>query len=120
MDNPQTLIAKWKPGADPAVEAPADIRWEDGRPATLEDYVDHLDDTHRLHHESDETLVCTMFPKIMAEVQFDPVISHWICEAPGHSEVLVDLPPTPDVSDDEIIAALYSSPIVYRATIRRD
>jgi hypothetical protein len=43
------LIAKWKPELDSAYDEPSSLVWEDGTPATPNDYRTHEFDTHCLH-----------------------------------------------------------------------
>jgi len=48
----QSLVARWKPGSDPAIEAPSEIRWSDGNGATLSDYVKHPDEMHEIRQDA--------------------------------------------------------------------
>jgi hypothetical protein len=111
------LIATWNPGQDPAVDGPGDVRWEDGRPATLEDYARHGADTRSLTQERDGSLVMTMLPGVVADVRFDHAISRWICHT-SQRNVILELTDR-DVSDEEIVAELSTYPVFYRAVIHR-
>jgi hypothetical protein len=112
-----TLIAKWNPGHDPAVDRPAEVRWQDGTTATLADYARHFPNTNTLTTNSDGSLVMVMFPGVTAEVRFDSSISRWVCQAPDR-RVILELS-DPDVADYQIIAELSTHEIVYQPVIIR-
>jgi hypothetical protein len=112
------LFAKWKRGQDPTCDDPAEIHWENGKPASLDDHIRHLDETH-LTKKIDGRIVRIMFPDIVADVRFDKNILRWVCQAPGQPRVIMELS-DPDIDDYAIIAELYAYPLVYRAVIHRD
>lgn len=112
------LFAKWSRGQDPSCDNPIEIQWEDGRVASLDEYIRHLDDTHVIRIVNDRVVRIT-FPGLIADVRFDREISRWVCAAHGQSSIIMELS-THDVSDDQIVAELYTYPIVYKALIHRD
>jgi hypothetical protein len=59
-----------------------------------------------------------MFPEIVAEVTFDRDAKDWIVRGPGVTTVCLELN-DPNAKDDEIMAALYTFPVVYRANVVR-
>ena len=115
--NSMKLIARWNRGQDPALDAPTDIRWDNGQCATLTDYIHHLDDTFVFTVQGGG-FVRIAFPDVVADVQFDEDMGHWVCQPPGQQRILLELS-NPNVGDDQIIAELYTYPIVYRAIIHR-
>jgi hypothetical protein len=112
------LIAKWKPKLEPAHDEPSSVVWEDGTAATLNDYRTHELDTHSLHASDDGGTECHMFPDIVAEVTFDRDARDWVVRGPGFATVGLELN-DPHAKDEQIIAELYTFPIVYRANIIR-
>jgi hypothetical protein len=113
----KTLIAKWNPDQDPTVDRPDSIRWDNGMPATLEDYARHLIDTNASDYGEDGTLAMTMYPDVVADVRYDRSISCWVCHGPDRKMILeLD---DPDVADDQIIAEMSTHPVFYRAVIHR-
>lgn len=112
------LIASWTKDQDLSVEEPTSVRWEDGSPATLDDYRQHMMDTHKFICESVGRVELHMFPSIVAEVSFDVFAKAWRVSGRGVIPATLDIT-DPQAKDDEIIAELYTLPIVYRATIKR-
>jgi hypothetical protein len=111
------LFVKWARGQDPACDDPAEIQWGNGRRATLADYIHHLVDTS-IATVQDGSLTCTFFPDLIADVRFDEDLSRWVCQPPDQPRVILELSGR-DIGDDQIIAELYTYPIVYRAAIHR-
>jgi hypothetical protein len=70
------LVAKWLPDQDASVDPPHTVIWSDGRPATQEDYLAHLEDTHSLF-VSDKGIELHMFPEIIADVRYDRAAGTW-------------------------------------------
>jgi hypothetical protein len=112
------LIAKWKPKMEPAYDEPSSVVWEDGTAATLNDYRTHELDTHSSHASDDGGTECHMFPDIVAEVTFDRDARDWVVRGPGVATVGLELH-DPNAKDEQIIAELYSFPMVFRANIVR-
>jgi hypothetical protein len=113
-----TLIARWTSTQDPAVDRPQAVFLDDGRPATHQDYLDHLDDTHELFEGPDGNLERRMYPSIVANVRYDGYMRLWFVVAPGQEPISLDLPDV-TATDDQITAALYEFPLVYRVRIWR-
>lgn len=61
------LIAKWKCEEEPAYNEPSALVWEDGSPATMDDYQAHLLDTHSLHEGADGGMECHMLFDLMEQ-----------------------------------------------------
>jgi hypothetical protein len=113
-----TLIARWTSTQDPAVDRPQAVFWNDGRPANYQDYLSHREDTHELLEGPDDNLERRMYPSIVADVRYDGYARMWFVVAPGEAPISLDLPDV-NATDDQIAAALYEFPRVYRAKIWR-
>jgi hypothetical protein len=113
------LIAKWAPNQNPSVEPPNSVRWEDGTPATHDDYLQHMVDTHIIVGDCEDGTEVRMFPGIVADVRYDCSAKTWAVGGAGVTPSGLDLT-DPDARDDQIMAALYTLPIVYRSNICRD
>lgn len=87
-------------------------------PATRQDYLDHLDDTHELFEGPDDNLERRIYPSIVADVRYDGYFRMWFLVAPNQEPISLDLPDV-GATDDQITAALYEFPRVYRARIWR-
>ena len=112
------LFAKWKPGQDPICDDPAEIRWHDGKPASLDDYVRNLDETQEITIINDQ-MVHIIFIGLVADVRFDREISRWVCEAPDQRRIIMELSDH-NLPDHQIVAELHQYPLVYKAVIHRD
>lgn len=112
------LVSSWTPSQDPTVDPPAFVRWEDGSPGTITDYISHLDDTHKWVVDASEGIQRICYPSLTALVKFDDVAGVWAVSGRGVTPAALDLT-DPDAPDDQIIAELYTFPMVYRAQIVR-
>jgi hypothetical protein len=112
------LTARWQKDQDTTMEEPCWIRWGDGTAATLDDYRKHQLDTHTLRFEDPDCIQLDMYPDIVAEVMFDRDARDWVVRGPGVATVGLELH-DPNAKDEQIIAELYSFPLVYRANIVR-
>jgi hypothetical protein len=112
------LIATWTKDQDVGTELPSSLKWEDGTVATLDDYEKHQLDTHSLHAHDDGGMECHMFGDIVAEVTFDRYAQDWVVTGPDIASVGLELH-DPNAKDEQIIAELYTFPLVYRADIIR-
>jgi hypothetical protein len=112
------LIARWTEHQDASTEQPSSVTWEDGTPATLSDFKRHLSDTHSLHHDELGRVEQHFFPDIVAEVNWEPSTMDWIVRAPNAQTFALELH-DPHVKDDEIVAALFTFPTIYRVKIVR-
>lgn len=112
------LIARWKPELEPAYNEPSSVVWEDGTPATLNDYRTHELDTHSLHSSEDGGMECHMFPEIVAEVAFDTNVQDWVMRGQDVVTAALCLK-NPNATDGEILAETFTFPTVYRHRIIR-
>lgn len=112
------LIARWY-GKNPDMNnPPEEVRWGNGIPATLDDYRQHGIYTSRII-ESDAGYVEQVFePDIVADVRFDSFAGHWTISGEGVQPEALFLN-DPDATNEQIIAELFTLPIVYRARIHR-
>lgn len=112
------LIASWARDQDLSVDPPRKVRWADGSPATLDDYHKHTLDTHKWILDGQGPVELHMFPSIVAEVSYDASAKVWTVTGQGVIPTTLGIT-DPEAKDDEIVAELYTFPIVYRALIKR-
>lgn len=111
------LIARW-PTEDAMLESPSVVRWEDGSPATLEDYHKHLVDTHTWVLDSRGGIEQRIFPDIVADVRYDPLAGVWGLSGQSVQPAALSLT-DPNATDEQIVAELYTFPLTYCARIHR-
>jgi hypothetical protein len=111
------LIAGWTLTQDPSIDPPHKVCWSDGTPATHNDYLTHLVDTHRWIDGTDG-MELHMFLDIIADVRYEDFARTWVVSGVGVTSASLDLT-DPNAPDDQIKAALYSFPVVYSARIHR-
>jgi hypothetical protein len=112
------LIATWKNREDNDVGTPDRSVWEDGSPATIDDFRLHELDSHFWTVNDCDQLEKHIFPDIIGRVAFEPNVADWVVRGEGVVTAGLDLR-DPDASDSEIIGALYLLPIYYRSTVTR-
>jgi hypothetical protein len=112
------LIATWAMGEDPTVDPPSTVKWEDGSPATTQDYIAHLDDTFRWEGDAHDCHQKVIYPQIVGDLHFDKIAGVWALSGRDVTPTALDIT-DPDAPDDQLIAELYSFPMVYRAKIHR-
>lgn len=112
-----TLVARWNLKQDPAVDMPISVFWENGRPATQQDYFEHRLDTHELVATS-KGIEMKMYPGLSADVRYDSYARMWFVIPPDAEPISLDLSDF-TATDEEITAALYQLPVVYRCVIHR-
>jgi hypothetical protein len=112
------LIAKWKPELEPAYDEPSSVVWEDGTPATLNDYRTHELDSHSLHASDDGGMERHMFPEIVADVVFDSNVRDWVMRGRDVNPAVLGLH-DPAVTDLEILTEIFTFPTVYRHRVIR-
>jgi hypothetical protein len=113
----KALIAKWTDPEDAIHRDPSVIQWEDGSPATLDDYNARIDDTHIIIHRP-QGVELRMFPDIVAEVRYDSMTGVWGVTGLGIPPFALSLTDR-DATDFQILGELYEFPIVYRVRIHR-
>lgn len=113
-----SLIAKWATHEGATLGPPHLVQWEDGTPATQDDYRKHMDDTHTWIVRSPSTIERRIFPDIVADVSYDAVTGTWVLNGPGITPASLDLK-DPGATDDQLLTEIYTFPIIYRARIRR-
>jgi hypothetical protein len=68
------LLASWSESQDPTVDPPTNVKWEEGTPASIQDYLAHLDDTYRWD-DSDKQQIAEAYH--LGEIPFDLVLPDW-------------------------------------------
>src|SRR3954447_17599144 len=77
------LIARCARNRNPYLDNPNSLHWEDGTPATLEDYARHMASTHRyLQDETTGAVEMHMFPEVIANVRWDQTAGTWTVSGP--------------------------------------
>ena len=71
-----TLIARWNRAQDPAVDMPARVTWGRKRPAMLQDYITHREDTGEMV-ETPRGAELRMYPELVADVRYDYYTGLW-------------------------------------------
>ena len=112
------LIASWTPDQEPSTEMPTTLKWEDGTPATFDDFAKHELDTYTLVAGQHGGIEQHIFPDIVAEVVYDEFAKDWIVKGPGVVTAALALH-DPGATDDQITTELFTFPVVYRAKIVR-
>jgi hypothetical protein len=114
----QRLKATWEGACEPCVDGPSSVSWEDGRPATLEDFHTHELDTHFWSEDDDGHMCKFMYPDIIADVVFDRHVMDWVVQGSGVVTTALDLK-DPNTPDGDIVAALFTLETVYKSRIIR-
>jgi hypothetical protein len=110
------LIAQWTLNQDPTIEAPHTVEWANGTSASFEDYLAHMTDTHTWIAGS-TGIELYMFP-YLADVRYDYSAGIWMIDGVGPTSIALDIT-DPNALDEQIIAALYTCLVVYKARIYR-
>ena len=111
------LIATWKIAQDLTIDHPSTIRWADGDPASFDDYLTYSSATHTFVVRKDGVEL-HMYPAVVGDVSYDLRARRWIMNlgvAPG---VFLDVA-DPSAPDDQILAELFTYPVIYRVRIHR-
>ncbi|RZU38829.1 hypothetical protein [Edaphobacter modestus] len=102
----------------PSSEGPHSVGWEDGSPATLQDYREHAEDTYSLVVNRAQGFEQHIFPVIVGEVRFETNVGDWVVRGPGVVTAACDVK-NPNAPDDEIYAAIATFPVAYKVRIIR-
>jgi hypothetical protein len=112
------LIATWTKVQDVGMELPSSLKWDNGTPATLDDYERHQLGTHSLHGSDDGGMECHMFPDIVADVTFEANVHDWVMSGQDVNPAALGLN-DPAATDEAILAEILTFPTVYRHRITR-
>jgi hypothetical protein len=113
-----TLIARWATHEGSTLEPPHLVQWEDGTPATHDDYQKQIDSTHTWAVKSPGIIERRIFPDVVADVRFDALAGTGVLSAPGITPTSLDLTDQ-GATDDQITTELYTFPVIFRARIHR-
>ncbi len=111
------LIARWSHSQDLTTDRPHQITWANGVAATYQEYLDYTTDTHTWI-SGPNGMELHIFPRIVADVRYDRIAGTWVVEGVGPACVALDVI-DPSASDDEIIAAVHTLVVVYKARVHR-
>ena len=90
------LLVFWGSKEEADFQTPKEVKWEDGSPATLEDYYRNQLATQSAH-PTEKGLVTVLDPDLVAVTRFDCSLGHWVLYS---EKDVVDLDITdPNVSD---------------------
>ncbi len=110
------LIVQWGPAETADFQVPVEVRWEDGSPATIEDY-------RKLHlctqsvHSAETGLVTVICPDIVAVTKYDSAKGHWVLSV---GDQFMDLDETdPNASDESLDRELSTHPMIFQSTFDR-
>ena len=112
------LLAYWHLNDNPGNHEPYAVYFDDGTPASIEEYRKHIDDTHEASLDRPGRIVHRIYPGVVGGVR-------WCCHARDWKVTGSQIVPfylelhDPDASDSRIIAELYTFPTVYRCEIIR-
>jgi hypothetical protein len=112
------LVARWRYGQNP-YGIPDKVSWDDGTPATLEEYWAHELDTHECIRGRKGGVEVHIYPEIIADLRFDRTVGSWVAEGPGVLPAVLDEPDA-EISDAMLLAALCRLPVFYRARVHRN
>ena len=93
------------------------MKWEDGTPATLNDYYENQSAT-QTSFGTDKGLVTIVSPDITAIAKYDVVKCHWALLAPG-GESFDPEETDPNASDKTLMDEISSYPVAYMTVIDR-
>lgn len=111
------LIAAWTLDQDPTIDHPKTVRWADGDSADFDDYLAHSMSTHTFV-VGGNGIELHMYPAVVGDVRYDPSVRRWVMIVGVGPIVVLDLDDE-DAPDDQIMAELFTYPVVYRARIHR-
>jgi hypothetical protein len=114
----RVLVARWATDGNATLQPPALLWWSDGTPATLDHYEHHLSDTHSWVIMPPSGIERRTFPDIVADVRYCDATGSWVTSGEGVWSASLELPDR-NATDDQILEALYTFPIIYRARIHR-
>lgn len=83
----------------------------------MADYFAQVGDTHELVNVTDG-LEVRVYPNIVAEVRFDAFARRWFVSGKDIETQALDCTDV-NASDDQIMAAVFELPVVYRVVIHR-
>lgn len=113
------LIVYWGPDERANFQIPEEVKWEDGTPATLDDYARHQLDT-QCTDRNNRGSVTVIFPDVVATTHYDTAIGHWICQDPKLTVPPIVLDETdPNASDETLRSELIMYPVSYKSTFDR-
>jgi hypothetical protein len=106
------LLVFWGSKEEADFQTPKEVKWEDGSPATLEDYYRNQLATQSAH-PTERGLATVLCPDLVVEV----AKGHWVLYTDRGS---MDLDETdPNASDADLDAQLATYPVIYQSTFDR-
>jgi hypothetical protein len=93
------------------------VKWEDGTPATLNDYRKNQSAT-QTSFSTEEGLVTVISPDIIATAKYDVAKGHWALHAPGGKPFVLE-ETNPIASDKTLMDEISSYPVSYKTVFDR-
>jgi len=110
------LLVYWGSKEEADFQTPREVKWEDGSPATFEDYYRNQLATQSVH-PTEKGLATVLCPEIVATARFDETKGHWVLHCDGGTMNL-DIS-DPNASDADLDAHLATYPVIYQSTFDR-
>lgn len=110
------LLVYWGREEEADFQTPKEVKWEDGSPATFEDYYKNQLATQSVH-PTEKGLVTVLCPDVVACTRFDVAKGRWVLHTErGHMDLDISDPST---SDADLDAHLATYPVIYQSTFDR-
>jgi hypothetical protein len=110
------LLVFWGAEEEADFQTPKEVKWEDGSPATLEDYYRNQLATQSAH-PTEKGVVTVLCPDVVAMTRFDVTRGHWVLST-GRGSMDLEIS-DPNASDADLDAHLAMYPVIYRSTFDR-
>jgi len=113
------LLVYWGAAETANMQEPEEIKWDDGSPATLEDYV-RLSSSTQCSHGTERGMVTIFMPDVVAVASYDAAKGHWVVQEVGSkAEPFPLLQTNPAATDEELQYEIANHRVAYRTTIDR-
>lgn len=111
------LLVYWGPDDEADLQIPKEVIWEDGTPASLDDYYRNQTATQS-SYPTEDGMVTVICPDVVAVARFDIVRERWVLEAPGGGPFALEQT-DPCATDEDLKDEISSYPVAYQTTIDR-
>jgi hypothetical protein len=113
------MIVYWGSDDTANFQVPEEVKWEDGSPATLDDYFKNQMATQSSTY-TERGSVTVIFPGVVANTHYDVLRCHWVLRDPTSTGDPMVLDETdPNASDEALNQELSSYPFQYKSTFDR-
>jgi len=113
------LIVHWGQAETADMQEPQEIKWDDGTPATLDDYI-RLSSSTQCSHGTERGMVTIFYSNVVAVASYDASKGHWVIQEQGSRGGPAQLLQTnPAATDEELQYEIANHRVAYRTTINR-